>query len=154
MSTKKKNQKPKRSEKKRTVVRTDRATYSLNPAFDFFDELKNLILKASPAEKGDMIKKISGLGRVKLAVISGIFLHTNSGTNIYEAPADLFIVCDDIRKRKLRSFLASIEADVGKEIKFTLMDKDEFQYRYGMFDRFIRVLFEGPHEKIINKLGL
>ena len=34
------------------------------------------------------------------------------------------------------------------------MEKDEFEYRYGMFDRFVRVLLEGPHEKLINKLGL
>jgi hypothetical protein len=34
------------------------------------------------------------------------------------------------------------------------MEKEEFIYRHGMFDRFVRVLLEGPHEKIINKLGI
>jgi hypothetical protein len=134
--------------------RTDRVSYSLNPEFEFFGELKNLILKSSPAEKNQMVKKILGLGRVKLAVISGIFIAENSGPDIYDTVADLFIVGDDVSNNKLRAFLTALEAEVGKEIKFTLMDKDEFQYRYGMFDRFIRVLLEGPHEKIINKLGI
>ncbi|MBI2674645.1 MAG: hypothetical protein HYX22_02840, partial [Candidatus Yanofskybacteria bacterium] len=88
------------------------------------------------------------------AVTSGIFLAENTGSDLYDTVADLFIVGDDISKNKLRAFLTALEAEVGKEIKFTLMDKEEFQYRYGMFDRFIRVLLEGPHEKIINKLGL
>jgi len=100
-----------------------------------------------------MIKKISSLGRVRLAVISGIFLSDPNAVSQYESPADLFVVGDDINRQKLRNFLSSIEAEIGTEIKFTLMDKEEFDYRFNMFDRFVRVLLEGPHEKIINKLG-
>ena len=150
----KRQAKKKFKKKIKKAVRIDRLSYSLNPEFEFFGELKSLILKSSPAEKDKMVKKISGLGRVKLAVVSGIFMLENSGLDLYDTVADLFIVGDDINKNRLRAFLTSLEAEVGREIKFTLMDKDEFQYRYGMFDRFIRVLLEGPHEKIINKLGL
>ena len=140
--------------KTKKTVRTNRSLYSLNPKFEFFGELKSLVLKSLPAEKDKMIKRILGLGKIKLAVVSGIFISENSGSDIYDAVADLFIVGDDVNKNKLSVFLTDLEAEVGKEIKFTLMDKDEFQYRHGMFDRFIRVLLEGPHEKIINKLGL
>ena len=101
-----------------------------------------------------MVKKVSNLGRVRLALISGIFLNDPDTTSQYDSPADLFIVGDDINRQKLRNFLASLEAEIGTEIKFTLMNKEEFDYRYGMFDRFVRVLLEGPHEKIINKIGL
>ena len=150
----KKQRKHKTKKKAKKLVRTNKIMYSLNPDFEFFSELKNLILKQSPAEKNKMVKKILGLGKVKLAVISGVFIAANSGSDLYDTAADLFIVGDDINRNKLRAFLAALEAEAGKEVKFTLMDKDEFQYRYGMFDRFIRVLLEGPHEKIINKLGL
>lgn len=141
------------NKKAKKASRPDKIVYSLNTGFEFFEELKNLILKSSPAQKDEMVKRISELGRVRLAVISGIFMNTN-GSDIFESPADLFIVADDVNKRRLKRLLGSLEADVGKEIKFSMMDKEEFQYRYGMFDRFIRVLLEGPHEKIINKLGL
>lgn len=147
----KKIQRHKRAKK---AVRSDKARYALNPDFEFFGELKNLILKSSPAEKDKMVKKIFGLGKVKLAVISGIFMAGNSGPDFYDSVADLFMVGDDINKNKLRAFLAALEAEVGREIKFALMDREEFEYRHGMFDRFIRVLLESPHEKIINKLGL
>jgi len=150
----KKRKKTKKHKRAKKVTMTDRTAYSLNPGFEFFTELKSLILKSSPAEKNKMVKKILGLGKIKLAVTSGVFINENNGTDVYDTVADLFVVGDDINKNKLRTFLASLEAEVGKEIKFTLMEKDEFQYRHGMFDRFIRVLLEGPHEKIINKLGL
>lgn len=146
-------QRNKRRTPAKQVFRSTEQRYALNPNFEFFPELKGLILKASPAEKDLLIKKILTLGRVKLAVVSGIFLNTDTAST-GSAPVDLFIVGDDISRDKLRAFLRSLEAEIGREIKFGLMDKDEFDYRYGMFDRFIRVLMEGPHEKIINKIGI
>src|SRR3990167_6307209 len=134
-------------------TKTAKIRYSLNPNFEFFAELKSLILKASPAEKSKMVTKILKLGRIKLALVSGVFLN-NNGTVIDNPVADLFIVGDEINKDKLRVFLRALEAEVGREVKLSIMDKEEFEYRYGMFDRFVRVMLENPHEKIINKLGI
>lgn len=127
--------------------------FSLNEEFDFFVELQDLILKPSPVETDRLIKRINSLGRVKLAVVAGIFVSQPDDTT-YETPADLFIVGDDIDRGKLTKFLKSLEADMGTEIRFGVMEKDEFKYRYEMFDRFLRVLLEGPHRKIINKLDM
>ena len=143
-----------RKKKNKRPTIAGRVYYFLNPEFEFFEELRHLILKPPPAVKDKMIKRISGLGRVKLAVISGVFVNNKNSIDTLDSEVDLFIVGDDINKVRLRSFLASLEAEVGKEIKFGLMEKDEFTYRYEMFDRFVRVLLEGPHEKLINKLGL
>ena len=125
--------------------------YILNSDFELLSELRDLILKSSPAEKSKIVEKMNKVGRVRLAIISGIFLNKESAD---ASVPDLFMVIDDTDHRKLKVFLKSLEAEVGKEIKFAVMDKDEFTYRLGMFDRFIRVLLEGPHEKLIDKIGL
>lgn len=127
------------------------ARYVVNNLFEFLFELRDLILKSSPAEKDQLIEKINKLGRIKLAVVSGIFINKESPD---PTVVDMLIVGDDIENKRLKPFLRSVEAEVGKEIKFSVMEKEEFQYRFAMFDRFIRVLFEGPHDKLINKLGL
>ena len=139
---------------KKTKNIVDKVLYILNEKFEFFEELGSLILKSSPIEKDRLVKRIAGLGRIKLAVMSGVFMSDHNSGDGIDAEVDLFIVGDDINKNKLRLFLKSLEAEVGKEIRFGLMERDEFEYRYGMFDRFVRVLLEGPHEKLINKLGL
>jgi len=126
-------------------------TLVLNTDFEFFYELRDLVLKSSPAEKDRMIERLNKLGRIKLAIISGVFINKE---NLDPLITDLLIVGDDIDRRKLRAFLRATEAEVGKEIKFTVMDKEEFQYRLAMFDRFTRVLLESPHEKLINRLGI
>jgi hypothetical protein len=151
---KKKNKRKVRISGKARSGSAEKAHYSLNPEFEFFGELRDLILKSSPAEKDKMIKKMLNLGRVKLAVISGVFMNGIKSSDTTGSEVDLFIVGDDVDKNKLRIFLKSLEAEVGKELRIGLMEKDEFEYRYNMFDRFVRVILEGPHEKLINKLGL
>ena len=139
---------------KKKMLNRSRKFYFMNPDFGFFPELQGLILKSSPAELDKMISRILAIGRVKLAVISGIFLNNTNTVDTFNSVADLLIVADDVDRKRLGTFLKSLEAEVGTEVRFTLMDKEEFRYRYGMFDRFVRVLLEGPHEKIINRLGI
>lgn len=143
--------KPRKLTRSKKPALPARPTYILDTDFGSFFELRDLILKSLPAEKNTMIERINKLGRIKLAVISGVFMNKD---NPDPYVPDLLIVGDDLDKRKLRSFLKAIEAEVGKEIKYVILDKEEFQYRLAMFDRFIRVLFEGPHEKLINRLGI
>lgn len=131
----------------------DRERYGLDTEFDLFPELRELVLKPSLAETDRLVKRINALGRVKLAVVAGIFVSQPDDTT-YETPADLFIVGDDVDRPRLKKFLRTLESEVGTEIRFGIMEKDEFKYRYEMFDRFLRVLLEGPHRKIINRLDV
>ncbi len=146
-----KNKKKRKSIQRSSNSSVSKPMYILNTNFGSFYELRDLVLKSLPAEKDDMVQRLNRLGKIKLAVISGIFINKE---NLDPLIADLLIVGDYIDSRKLRSFLKSLEAEVGKEVKYSVMDKEEFQYRLAMFDRFVRVILEAPHEKLINKLGI
>jgi hypothetical protein len=120
--------------------------FSINQDFDFYNELSTLILKSSPTSKEKMLKRILKLGRIKLALIAGVFLNT------LNSRVDLFLVGDSISAIRLGNFLADMESEVGKEIEYAAMDSKEFDYRYHMFDRFVRDILEKPHEKLVNKM--
>jgi len=145
----------KKKPRKRKLVRKARRKpkpklyYSLNPNYEFFEELKGLVLKSLPGVQEKIARRISSLGKVYLAVTSGVFLNLEKPT-----VADLLIVADGVERRKLRNFLRFVEAEVGKEVVYAVMDREEFNYRLKMFDRFIRVLLEGPHQKLINRMGI
>ena len=135
-------------------VKTDRKKnikggiyFAVNQNFVFFNELRTLVLKSSPASKEKMLKKIIKLGRIRLALISGILLDFESAGRV-----DLFVVGDDIKENKLRKFLEEMEAEMGKEIQYASMETKEFEYRFHMFDRFVHDILEKPHEKLINKI--
>ncbi|MEI7426038.1 MAG: hypothetical protein WCK16_03895 [Candidatus Moraniibacteriota bacterium] len=121
-------------------------SYRLNQDFDFYPELKNLIAKSNTSPQCKSLEKISKIGNVKLAVISGVFI------NYHKSKADMIIVGDDIGKAKLKNLMSSLEAEIGKEINFVLMTMEEFKYRLNMLDKFILEFLEGPNEEVINKI--
>jgi len=133
------------------LLKKNKKANGLNRDFEFFSELRDLILKSPPSEKHDLIARINKLGKIKLAIISGIFLDKELNDPL---AVDLFLVHDYLDRRKLTQFLKNLEAEVGTDVRFATMEKEEFKYRLSMFDRFVRVLLEGPHEKLINKLGI
>lgn len=123
--------------------------YYANGDFVAFRELRDLIGRASVAPRKEILRQLNGVGRIKLAVLSGVF--TNNGDS---ARIDLLIVGDNLNRRKLSLFLAHTESELGKSIRHTIMDIEEFRYRVDMSDRFLRDILEYPHEKLINRLNL
>lgn len=122
--------------------------YFLNTLFPFVHALRNLVINAAPADKEAMIKEINTIGRIKLVVFSGIF------TNRENSRVDLLLVGDSMKETKLDKVLKNIEAEIGKEIVYAVFKTDDFMYRLGMYDRFIRDILEYPHEKAVNKLNI
>jgi len=125
-----------------------RKTFKVNCDFDFYNELKELVVKASPASKEKMSRRLKSLGKIKLALLAGVFINCDT------SPADLLVVGDNIKPAKFNNFISDLEAEVGKEINYGLMTSKEFYYRYDMYDRFIRDLLDFKHEKLINKLKI
>lgn len=122
--------------------------YTANQSFEFFRELRDLILRQVPEARHRLIVKIKRLGKVKLAIASGAFIN-NDGSRV-----DLLIVGDNIKRRRLETALQHWEANAGRPLTYALMTTEEFRYRLDMFDRFTRDILEGPHDKLINALNI
>ena len=126
----------------------DGQTFFVNRGFAFYNELRDLLMKTSPASKEKMLAKLKGAGKIKLAVLSGIFVNCDT------SGADLLVVGDGVKAAKFKNFIKNLEAEIGKEINYSLMTTKEFYYRHGMYDRFIRDLLDFKHEKLIDKLKI
>jgi len=120
--------------------------FFVNPGFDFFNELRELILKPSPVSREKILKAAKGLGRVKLILLSGLF----TGHNL--SKADLLIVGDNINQRRLNTFIKNLESEAGADMRCVAMTSEEFNYRYDMYDRFVRDLVSDKCEFLVNKI--
>ncbi|MBI3304708.1 hypothetical protein HYZ80_00040 [Candidatus Parcubacteria bacterium] len=129
----------------RVAVRRTKA-YVTDPSFSLYPEIKNLVTKPWPASRDHIVGRLKTLGRIKLVLLAGIFIGSETSR------ADMLIVGDQLRERRLRDFIASLEAEVGKELTCVALGTKDFQYRYNMFDRFVRDMLDYPHEALINKL--
>lgn len=130
-----------------TKIKKGKTQYFLNQEFIFYPELKNLIAKDNLFPQSRSLDKIKNLGNVKLAVISGAFI------NYHKSKADMILVIDEVNRSKLKKLMNNLEAEIGKEVDFALMNNEEFKYRLNMLDKFILDFLEGPHEEIINKIS-
>lgn len=128
--------------------RSGKKIYAVNQGFDFYNELKSLVLKSSPTSRKKVLKRLRSLGGVKLAIIAGVLI------NIENSRADILLVGDNVNQKRFASLVADLETDVGKELNYVVMDTAEFNYRFEMFDRFLKDVLEQPHEKLINKLKI
>lgn len=128
-------------------IKKNKKYYQLNSEFSFYPELRNLIVKSNIYPQCKSLGKIKNIGQVKLAVVSGIFL------NYPKSKADMVIVADNVSRGRLNSFMSNLEAEIGREVCYVIMNSEELKYRLNMTDRFILEFLRGPHDEIINKVA-
>ncbi len=120
--------------------------YIANQEFYFFQEVKSLFAKSTSSPQCKSLARLSTIGDVKLALVSGIFI------NYAKSKVDLVLVANNVSRGKLKSVMNSLEAEIGKEVSYVLMTNEEFKYRLDMLDRFLLDFIEGTHLEIIDKI--
>lgn len=128
-------------------VKKSRTGYGLHPKFPYITPLKALVTEISVG-RDDIAARFRGAGNIKLIVIAGIFLDEP------DSRVDILIVGDKLNKPVIQNSLRHIEAELGKELTYAVMDTPEFDYRYGIYDKFIRDILDYPHMVVQNKLNL
>lgn len=122
--------------------------YYLNPNFGLLKELRNLVINNEPLQHNDIAKRIGKAGKVKLIIISGVFIQND------DSRVDLLVVGDQIKDRTLKNIIATMEADIGKELRYSALSTSNFKYRYSVCDRLVRDILDYGHEVVIDRIGL
>lgn len=117
-----------------------------NEEFPFYTELKSLVSKLNIHAQSQVFRKLKIVGEVKLILISGLFL------NYPKSKVDMILVVNNVNRTKLKHAVTHLEAEVGREIRFVLMNSEELHYRLNMLDRFFIEFLENPYEEVTNKV--
>lgn len=121
--------------------------YTVNTRCAIYPELRALILKVGVAPEERVIKQVGDLGSVKLAVLTGVF------TKYDNAQTDLLLV-GSIDKKKLKTFVTSLENEIQDEIDYTMLSLDEYEYRWQMTDRFVMNIYDHDYMIILDKINM
>jgi hypothetical protein len=122
--------------------------WMLDATFPHMQSLRELLLDNMLADV-DIVERVSRCGAVKLIVASGVFVKGD-----FDTRTDILIVGDRLKEKALAKAVSHIEADCGTDIRYVALATKEFKYRMDMNDRLLRDVFDYPHRKVINKLGL
>jgi hypothetical protein len=122
--------------------------YVLDTEYKYLPAIEHFLLEASAVTDKEIVKKLSRAGKLSLILTSGVFKHDP------EARVDLLVVGDKLKQGRLLNAISSIEAQIGRELRYAAFETPDFKYRLGVYDKLIRDILDYPHHKIIDKVGL
>ena len=128
------------------IVRKGRG-FAVNKDCAYLPSLREFLASTNPDDE-EIVRRLKGVGKLQLVILAGIFIQNP------ESRLDILIVADKINKTRLAHAIRSLESHVGKELLFSVFDRTDFKYRFDMKDKLIMDVFEFPHEKALNKLGI
>lgn len=134
--------------KEEKVVKKRVRGWMLNPNFPYLEAMKTLLISSKSFERSTIARRFQNGGRIKLLIISGVFLRNE------QSRVDILVVGDNLKRVTIAQTLKAIESSVGKELRYAIMKTDDFLYRMSIYDKFIRDILDYPHERLIDKIGL
>jgi hypothetical protein len=120
--------------------------YKLNPFFPHNQALKDLLFDFELLDKRELANRFRPVGRIKLFIVSGVFLGLDNSR------VDILLVGEALKKPKAEKIFEALSAELGRDVTYSIMDVEEFQYRYKMYDKFVRDIMDLPHEKVVDRL--
>lgn len=121
--------------------------FKLNTEFPHNQALKDLLFDFQLLDKRELANRFKVIGRLKLFIVSGVFIGDD------KSRVDILMVGEAIKKPKAEKILEALSAELGREVIYSIMDVEEYEYRYKMYDRFVRDIIDLPHEMVIDKLS-
>ena len=139
----------------------NRLYYEVNQTYEFYDPLRAIFgrsgdapqlavkkesttVAASSSSNGTDLERIKALGNVEVALYTGQFTRDES------SGIDALIV-GDVNQHALQKFMSELESQEGKEIRYALMQPQEFNYRRQIKDRFISTVLTAKKQVLIDK---
>ncbi len=126
----------------------NKTVWYLNDNFPYLIEFQRLLLQTSLINTRHHVKKMAKIGKLKLVIFTGLFKEQE------DAALDILIVAEGARKSTTDTVMSSIEAEIGKEIRYAVLDSNDFKYRLGVGDKLIRDVLDYPHEVVLDRLSI
>ena len=136
-------------------ARGNRLYYFFNRDYLFYEELLGLVHKTVGLGR-EIIKNKNKMGKIKLVMFSGRFARR---LPLDEGGVDLLIV-GQAEMTALSKLIQAEEAKLKREINYTVMTKEEFNFRKKRRDPFLqgillnsRIMIVGDQEDLVTKYG-
>lgn len=130
----------------KTAEKKGERYYQIDRRSTAFEELARLFLKQKYSQKDAVGKIVKGLGDLKFAALSGIFVGRTRGD------IDLLLV-GKIGAKKAERGLRELSKLAGNEINYALMEEKEFRDRLYSFDWFVKEVMDHSPVVLIDKIN-
>lgn len=120
----------------------------LNETFTYLAALQSFLVQASPLQDQLIVRKFSRTGKIKLLITAGVFIQDK------DSRVDILLVGDELHRNTIDTVIKDMEAELGKDLTYSVFETKDFNYRLGMYDKLIRDILDYPHKKLVNRLAI
>lgn len=120
----------------------------LNRDFKYLKPLQVILIGMNPMSHNDVAERFKQTGKIKLVIVAGVFIQND------ESRIDLLIAGDALKERSIKTAVENLQAEIGKDLRYTVFTTEEFLYRHGMYDKLIRDVLDFPHTVVVDKIKL
>jgi len=124
--------------------------YEVNQKYEFFEPLQQIFggrkvkpKKAAASNATDVTDELKNLGHVDLLVYTGQFTRDES------SGVDMLIV-GELNRNAVQKYVTELEGKEGKDIRYSVMNRSDFEYRKTIKDRFITQLLNAKKQVIVD----
>lgn len=131
----------------------NRLYYEVNQNHPHYQSLRAIFTNLDAEQEAELVEassltsKFQELGSVAYAQLSGVF------TKDPVAPVDVLIV-GDINRTKLEKLIAELEEEEARELRYTVLSREEFDYRHNLNDRFLSSALDAKKTVVVDRIGL
>lgn len=92
------------------------------------------------------MRMLQALKGVHLVILTGSFTQQR-------LPKTDLLVVGSPKREKLLGAVAELEKTVGKQIRYSIIDQNEYDYRRTMHDLFLNDIMSSEHIKVLDKVA-
>ncbi len=118
--------------------------FTINADFQYLGPIKDLLIDPNLLLHEDVLHKFRPAGKMKLMIVAVVF----NGDD--KSRADILIVGDKLKRNIIHQVVKGLEAEIGKELDYVVLDTHEYLYRLDMYDKLILDILDFPHTKLVD----
>lgn len=120
--------------------------YQANQDFPIFEDLRGVMKKVAVLMNHTLMQELAKHGKLDLLILTGSF------TDAHNIPTDILVV-GELKVEGLQRSIAEFEREIGREVNYTYMPREEFEYRRDVGDRFLASILQGKRVVLTDAIG-
>ncbi len=120
--------------------------YQANRDFPIFEDLRGVMKKVAVLMNHTLKEELAKYGKLDLLILTGSF------TDAPTVPTDVLVV-GELKEEGIQAAINEFEKEIGREVNYTYMPKEEFEYRRDVGDRFLQSILGGKRVVLTDVSG-
>lgn len=120
--------------------------YQANQNFPIFEDLRGVMKKVAVLMNHTLMQELAKHGQLDLLILTGSF------TDAATIPTDVLVV-GELKEEGVQRSISEFEKEIGREVNYTYMPREEFEYRRDVGDRFLASILQGKRVVLTDNIG-